>query len=256
MTEDSTIKMRELLAVTFILLVLNVRASDIAREPVHQHVESDPDLENYLREAIENFREQMKVGIEAINMPVLDPLELKNLVINVAENLATMDLSIKMMTVEGLSSFQFHHIYPDLESFFLQVNLTLPNVISWGNYSLTGKLLKIFPLKGNGNFQINITEGEIGGTGQLEFINSTLQMTKLELDFTWKKLEIFLENFLGGGKFAEVLQRLMPSVGKSVFDNFKPNILKLMNEALINEVNKELRKPEVKKIIEGILPAE
>ncbi|XP_055930848.1 uncharacterized protein LOC129961062 isoform X3 [Argiope bruennichi] len=246
--------MRALLAVSFIILVLKTSARDISSESVHQRVEPDPDLENYLREAIENFREQMKEGIPAINMPVLDPLELKNLDINVAENLATMDLSIKTITVAGLSSFEFHHIYPDLESFFLQVNLTLPNVTSWGLYSLTGKLLKIFPLKGNGNFQINVTEGEIGGTGQLEFIDNTLQMTKLELEFTWKKLEVFLENFLGGGKFSEVLQKIIPSAGKSVFDNFKPKILKLMNEALINAVNKELRKPEVKKIIEGILP--
>ncbi|XP_055930846.1 uncharacterized protein LOC129961062 isoform X1 [Argiope bruennichi] len=281
--------MRALLAVSFIILVLKTSARDISsgwvsvlsvsstpgikmllmysngkakissierntKKSVHQRVEPDPDLENYLREAIENFREQMKEGIPAINMPVLDPLELKNLDINVAENLATMDLSIKTITVAGLSSFEFHHIYPDLESFFLQVNLTLPNVTSWGLYSLTGKLLKIFPLKGNGNFQINVTEGEIGGTGQLEFIDNTLQMTKLELEFTWKKLEVFLENFLGGGKFSEVLQKIIPSAGKSVFDNFKPKILKLMNEALINAVNKELRKPEVKKIIEGILP--
>ncbi|CAL1293759.1 unnamed protein product [Larinioides sclopetarius] len=248
--------MKVVLAVTFILLALQASGSDISSESVHNHVEPDPDLENYLREAIENFREQMKEGIEAINMPVLDPLELKDLDINVAENLATMDLHIKMITVEGLSSFQFHHIYPDLENFFLQVNLTLPGVISWGKYYLSGKLLKIFPLKGNGNFQINVTEGEIGGTGQLEFVNSTLQMTKLELDFTWKKLEIFLESFLGGGKFSDVLQKLIPTLGKGVFDNFKPEILKLMNEALINEVNKELRKPEVKTIIEGILPAE
>ncbi|GIY83794.1 uncharacterized protein CEXT_590192 [Caerostris extrusa] len=252
--EIPNLKMKSVFAFIFILFAWVVIAVNTSAEITRQDVEADPDLEKYLREAIDNFREQMKVGIPEINMPILDPLVLKDLDINVDENLATMELSIKTIIVNGLSSFKFHHIYPDLESFFLQVNLTLPQVTSSGEYSLTGKLLKIFPLKGNGNFQINITEGEISGIGQLEFVNDTLEMTKLELDFIWKKLEVFLENFLGGGKFAQVLQKIIPAAGKSVFDNFKPDILKMMNRALIDEVNKELRKPEVKKIIEGILP--
>ncbi|GFV42800.1 uncharacterized protein TNCV_841541 [Trichonephila clavipes] len=247
--------MNIVLVLTLLAIACKVNAIGIlSSELAPRNVEPDPDLEKYLREAIENFREQMKVGIPAIKMPVLDPLQLKNLDINVYENLATMNLNIKTITVEGFSTFEFHHIYPDLENFFLQVNLTIPDVTSWGKYDLEGKLLKIFPLKGAGDFQINVTKGEISGVGQLEFVNNTLQMTKLELDFTWKKLSIYLENFLGGGKFSEVLQRLIPRAGKSVFDNFKPKILKLMNRALIDEVNKQFRKPEVQKIIEGILP--
>lgn len=113
--------------------------------------------------------------------------------------------------------------------------------------------MKIFPLKGNGYFTINITEAEISGVGQLEFVNKTLSMTKLELDLTWKTMNVFLENFLGGGKFAEILQKMIPKSGKNVFDNFKPDILKYMNTALTKAVNKELEKPEVKSIIQGIL---
>ncbi|XP_042897426.1 uncharacterized protein [Parasteatoda tepidariorum] len=222
--------------------------------PELQFVEPDPDLEKYLREAIENFREQMKVGIEAIKMPVLDPLELKNLDINVLENLATLDLKIRKITVLGLSSFNFRDIYPDLENFYLEFNFTMPSLTSHGKYNMNGKLLRIFPVRGNGTFEINITNVEIGGLGQLEFINDTLQMTKLELNLTWKNLGLFLENFLGGGKFSEVLQKLIPALGKTMFDNFKPTILELMNSSLINQVNKQLQRPEVKKIIDGILP--
>ncbi|XP_035208656.1 uncharacterized protein LOC118183288 [Stegodyphus dumicola] len=244
-----------MLSATVVFLLLVIRSFAVSVPDKNSlHVQPDPDLEKYLREALENFREQMKSGIPSINMPVLDPLHLQNLDINVHENLATMTLKIKEITVTDLSTFQVPHIYPDLESFFLEVNLTLPQVSSWGKYYLDGKLLKIFPLRGDGNFKINLTVAEIGGVGQLKFVNKTLLMQKLELDLTWKKLDIFLENFLGGGKFAEVLQRMLPAVGKSVFDNFKPDILRMMNTALMDAVNKELKKPEVKKIIEGILP--
>ncbi|GBL77054.1 hypothetical protein AVEN_12704-2 [Araneus ventricosus] len=254
MTEDSTIKMRELLAVTFILLVLNVRASDIAREPVHQHVESDPDLENYLREAIENFREQMKVGIEAINMPVLDPLELKNLVINVAENLATMDLSIKMLTVRCLSIFNITHLSPNLEELYIAINLTLPEIYVHGQYRVDGKFVKIFPIYGQGYFDLNATDINISGVGKLGFTADSLQMDLLKLDLYWEHLAVFMENFLGGGSFSEVLQRIVPNVGRDIFNVYKPLMLEKLETCLTDKINSKLNEPIVKDIIKGIIP--
>lgn len=62
-------------------------------------VESDPDMERYLKETLENFRLQMREGIDAIHMPRLDPLKLENLDLNVNENLATLSLRMKEVLV-------------------------------------------------------------------------------------------------------------------------------------------------------------
>ncbi|CAL1293758.1 unnamed protein product [Larinioides sclopetarius] len=247
-------KMKVVLAVTFILLALQASGSDISSESVHNHVEPDPDLENYLREAIENFREQMKEGIEAINMPVLDPLELKDLDINVAENLATMDLHIKMLTVRSLSIFNITHLSPNLEELYLAINLTLPEIYVHGHYRVDGKFVKIFPIYGQGYFDVNATDINISGVGKLGFTMDTLQMDLLKLDLYWEHIDVFMENFLGGGSFSQVLQRVVPNVGRDIFNVYKPLILERLETCLTDEINSKLNEPIVKDIIKGIIP--
>lgn len=217
-------------------------------------VEGDPDLEAYLREAIENFREQMKTGIDAIKMPILDPLVLRHLDITVREDAATLDLKIHEIIVRDLSKFKLDRLRPDLEKFFIKLDLTIPVVYSNGKYKVDGKLLRIFPLYGEGNFDINITRATVSGDGKLDFDSDTLQMTTLIMDLSWEDLAINLENFLGGGRFSKVLQKIIPSVGKEIFQSFKPMLMNEMSKALKNELNKELRKPKVKNIIKAILP--
>lgn len=157
------------------------------------------------------------------------------------------------MTIEEMSNFEVRNIKANLETYFLKLDLKLKAVQAKGNYSMDGKLLKIFPLSGHGQFSINLTNAEIYGVGKLYPAEGTLQMKKLELDLSWKKLDAYLENFLGGGKFSEVLQRILPNVGKKAFDSYKPQILNHLNTLLIKELNKMFKKPEVKAIVEGFV---
>lgn len=152
-----------------------------------------------------------------------------------------------------MSSFVLHEIKADLESFYLKLKLTIPAVRSSGKYNLNGQLLKIFPLTGDGSFSINITDADLSGVGKLVNIEDKLQVEKMDLDISWNSLQIYLENFLGGGKFSEVIQRMLPNVGKNIFNNFKPQILSSVNKGLTNALNKELSKPEVQEIIGGML---
>ncbi|XP_042897428.1 uncharacterized protein [Parasteatoda tepidariorum] len=222
--------------------------------PELQFVEPDPDLEKYLREAIENFREQMKVGIEAIKMPVLDPLELKNLDINVLENLATLDLKIRKPKVSHLSNFNITNLKANLEEFYLEMNLTLPAIYIDGEYSANGKLAKIFPVYGKGQFDINATDIRMFGIGKLGFTTDTMEMALIKLDFDWKDISIYMENFLGGGNFAEVLQKVLPKIGRDIFHLYKPLMMEKVEKYLTEKVNSKLDDQDVKDIIRNIIP--
>lgn len=143
-----------------------------------------------------------------------------------------------------------------MEQLYILVNLTLPELYVKGHYNLDGKFVKIFPIYGSGRFEINATEICIAGRGKLRFANGTLEMNVLKLDLLWKTIAVFLENFLGGGDFSEVLQRVVPAVGKDVFLAYKPLILEKLQCALTKEVNKKLDDPLVREIIKGIYPDE
>ncbi|KFM82826.1 hypothetical protein X975_20307, partial [Stegodyphus mimosarum] len=245
----------KMLSATIVFLLVVIRSFAVPVSDKNSlHVEPDPDLENYLREALENFREQMKSGIPSIKMPVLDPLHLQNLDINVYENLATMTLKIKELTVSCLSLFNVSNLQPNLEEFFLRINLSLPEIYVKGHYNVNGRLLKIFPIYGQGYFNINATEISIAGTGQLGFTSDTMQMSLLKLDLHWEHLAVFMENFLGGGDFSDVLQKAVPKVGRDIFNVYKPLIMEKLESALTNKVNEKFQDPAVKNIIKSIIP--
>ncbi|GFT17860.1 uncharacterized protein NPIL_428191 [Nephila pilipes] len=246
--------MKLALALALLLIACEVNALENLSEQGRRNVEPDPDLEKYLREAIENFREQMKVGIPAINMPVLDPLYLQNLQINVYENLATMDLHIKTLAVRSLSDFNITHLTPNLEEFYLGINLTLTEINVHGQYKVDGRLLKILPIYGQGYFDINATDVRISGVGKLGFTTDTMQMDLLKLDLFWKNLDVFMENFLGGGSFSNVLQRIIPNVGRDIFNVYKPLMLEKIETCLTKKINDKLNEPVLKDIIKSIIP--
>ncbi|XP_076317075.1 uncharacterized protein LOC143229113 isoform X2 [Tachypleus tridentatus] len=214
----------------------------------------DPDFEAYLREVLENFRNTMEYGIPPIGVPPLEPLTLRNIDINVKEDVADVDLKFYELKIEGLSKFVVDKMESNLASYYADIGLSLPHLVVTGQYYLAGKVIGIFPLKGEGDYQI-IAEGiYIGGMGQLVFNGQDLQFNELNLGLSWDELKVNLENFLGGGEWSKLIQVLLPAVGKGVFDRFKPKVMELLNKALMNKVNEELRKPDVKEIIKGIFP--
>ncbi|XP_054708722.1 uncharacterized protein LOC129218468 [Uloborus diversus] len=215
-------------------------------------VQHDPDLEKYLLEVIDNFRNQMKEGIPEVNIPVLDPLQLEDLNLDVQENLATMNLKIHQLQVLHLSKFNVTNLKPDLENFYLDLNLTLPELMVNGNYSVNGRLVKIFPIYGQGKFELNASKIHVFGMGQLGFAEDSLEMRLLKLNLQWESLSLFMENFLGGGNFSETLQRVITGVGKDVFERYKPIILEKLEQALTNIINEKLQDPLAKDIIKGV----
>lgn len=137
---------------------------------------------------------------------------------------------------------------------FLGINLTLPELYVNGQYSVNGKFLKIFPIYGAGNFYINATDIKISGVGQLGFTTETVQMSLLHLDLHWEHLAVDMQNFLGGGSFSEVLQRVVPDVGRDIFHVYKPLIMEKLVTSLQRMVNDKLNEECVKDIIKVIIP--
>lgn len=163
-------------------------------------------------------------------------------------------LFILQVTVNNLSSFNITDLQSNLEKLFLSISLRLPALYVKGHYDLDGKFVKIFPIYGSGDFEINATDIILAGKGQLRIANESMEMDMLKLDLHWTHITVFLENFLKGGDFSEVVQRIIPGVGKDVFLAYKPFILDKIECALTRKVNDKLDDPLVKEIIKGIHP--
>lgn len=238
----------------FRLLFLQFILISLAPALILKRNEGDPDFEDYLMEIFNNFRNQMKDGIPEIKVPPLDPLKLYNININVNEKTAKVKLDFHQIIISKLSKFEIRNLKANLDTLFVNIDLYLPRLDVTGTYNLDGKIINIFPLYGNGKYEINVSEANLIGTGKMVLDKEGLRLTRLVLELTWGQMHVNFENLLNGGSFSKILQKIIPVIGKRLFDKFKPEITNLIEKALINEVNKELKKPEVRKIIEGLLP--
>ncbi|XP_067129406.1 uncharacterized protein [Centruroides vittatus] len=239
-----------------LLLFFQLAFSTLTPALIVKRNPSDPDFENYLHEVLNNFRYQMKEGIPEIHVPSLDPLKLYNIKINVNENTAKIKLDFHQIIISGLSQFQIHELKASLDKLYVNVHLQLPYLMVNGNYYLNGTVMRIFPLRGNGKYKIDVTDAKLDGTGKMILDNDGLRFHQLKLYLSWGKLKLDFENLLNGGSFSKTIQKVIPVIGKGLFDHFKPEITDLIEKALINEVNKELKKPEVREIIEGLIPTD
>lgn len=88
----------------------------------------------------------------------------------------------------------------------------------------------------------------------MEFTTETVQMSLLRLDLHWEHLAVDMQNFLGGGSFSEVLQRVVPDVGRDIFHVYKPLIMEKLETSLQRKVNDKLNEECVKDIIKVIIP--
>ncbi|XP_076317078.1 uncharacterized protein LOC143229116 [Tachypleus tridentatus] len=214
----------------------------------------DPAFEAFLLKALEVFREKMKDGLGPI--PPLDPLLLSNLKINVADDIIKMDLTFHEVNIKGLSSFKITDVKSNLVSFNTKISFTIPKVLVTGTYSLDGLIINIFPLSGKGKYQIEGDDITFTFFGRLFFSLDDIKLSSLLLDhLEWKNVRVVeLADFLGGGIFAEKIAEVLPTVGKGMFERFQPKLAELTNTLLLNVLNHELRRPEVREIIKDFIP--
>ncbi|GIY64838.1 uncharacterized protein CDAR_520921 [Caerostris darwini] len=216
--------------------------------------ESKVDINEFLIGVIENFREDMTVGIPELKVPVLDPFNSKKPVkVDVEDSKASVHGNFTDIHVEGLSGFMLDFLHADLQNLSLRFQLHIPKIKAVGNYTIDGKIIKIVPLRGNGEFRVESHNLSVSAKASMETSDDDhLQLSKdfdVEMDFD--KVELNLENFLGGGRWTEVLLKILNDISKDLFKKCLPLLKGELNKSLLKVINKHLMKLPITSIIPG-----
>ncbi|XP_076363897.1 uncharacterized protein LOC143253627 isoform X2 [Tachypleus tridentatus] len=206
---------------------------------------------------LENFRDKMPTGVPELKFPVLDPLMIGNINENIKEGIAQVDINIQNLQLFGLSGFSVPSLEADLQDLKISFKLKLPFLkATSNNYNLEGKIAGIFPLYGDGKATIQIDNLDIYLDGGLTVTtDGYLQLAdNMAVSIDFSKVSIKLENILGGGSFGDVINALLSSVGKIIFDKFKPKIMNELKKQIIKSANNELGKHKLEDIIAGKIP--
>ncbi|XP_013793120.1 uncharacterized protein LOC106477066 [Limulus polyphemus] len=214
-------------------------------------VRRDDALYNYLQTVLENFRAIMKQGSSNPKIPVLDPLSVRPQ--NIDESKGSTKISVKLwdILIRGLSDFQIKQLNADINKLKLQIKLNIPKLIATGKYELNGKIINIFPLSGNGNARIEAKDVDVEGEATLGLSSGKLKVLRLDLHLQFHSILVNFENLLGGGNFGDLLNQLISSLGRPLFDKFGPKLVNDLEDGLKESLNKELGKFSLSDILAG-----
>ncbi|XP_076336548.1 uncharacterized protein LOC143239406 [Tachypleus tridentatus] len=230
------------------------RALHERREMVLRTVKSNQAFSDYMKKLIGNFRVLMRTGSDVLHLPVLDPLKLPNKDINKNNHGTRIRANLKNLRINGLSQIQITTIQADIQNLKLELGLLIPNLSVTGTYFLQGIVAKLFPLNGNGKFQVTATNAKIYGAAVLILTpDGIIQLDNVDLDIDFRAISVNFNNLLGGGPFGSFLNKLMSSFGHSIFNAFKGRLIEKLETSLKRSVNRDLAKVKFAEIIKGKL---
>jgi hypothetical protein len=213
----------------------------------------DESVDNYITMVIENFAVAMRTGIPILGIPVLDPFNITKLDIPPIETSSlTLAANASAISVSDTSSFQPTYVHVDFDADEMHLNLHFLDIRIDGNYWCEGIAMVIFPIFGDGPFYINIeTIDTVGLGGIMVTEDDHLQITTLKLDLTYESLDIFFDNFLGGGSFGEEVNEAISVLADTIVQEVLPLLNSAILPALQDFLNAALMERTIAEIITG-----
>lgn len=217
---------------------------------------ADDSLNNYIRAILQNFKGQMTKGIPDLKVPVLDPLSVPTIDEHIREGAADVKIRLNDLKIDGGSKFETQKVDADLQDLRLSLSLFIPRVVGNAVYDLDGKIFNIIPLYGKGKANVQLIDLVATGSAALTITaDGHLKATEFNVDPSFGSIFVNLENILGGGNLGQVVNGIVNMLGKTIFDQFKPEIRKILNKAIIGEINKALSKVKLSDIQGGLIPS-
>merc|ERR1719239_1928778 len=106
-------------------------------------------VDEFLKQILEILKEMMPTGI-----PELDD-------IHIEEDIVDADIAVKNLVITNLSTFVTEIAHLELEDLSLELELAIPVLRGDAWYNLTGEILTIFPLYGDGDIWLEIYDLDV-----------------------------------------------------------------------------------------------
>merc|ERR1711915_239287 len=230
---------------TFFILSLSLVALS------QQKALRDP-VDDFLKQILELLKQMMAEGNPALGIPILDPFEVPHFDIpHIEEDIITADVSIENLVVRNLSTFDTKLAHLDLENLALSLELGIDLLRGDAIYNLTGNILGLIPLYGDGEIWLEIYDLDLSASAAV-VINEQgfVKVTTMTLSAAFSSIKIHLENLLGGGNFGESVNNLLNLLGDYIWDQLKDILFPLLESVLTDVINDALDGCSIAELIE------
>jgi len=209
--------------------------------PSYLHVckRTDPDLNQCVKNSVEDLRQQLKDGIPELKVPPIEPLYIEELVATEGSGLQVVTRDLK---VYGGSNFTIKSLNVDLKTYEFSFEVVFPHLSIEGKYNVDGKIIMI-PIKGNGDMKCDVYDP----TGALTFYTEIVDKDGVDhIRFTKAKVtvggvskgKIHLDNLFGGDKLiGEVINNAINLNFQYFVQELKPIIEDTLSKFAVETAN-------------------
>ncbi|XP_025830697.1 uncharacterized protein LOC112904584 [Agrilus planipennis] len=137
---------------------------------------------------LEEFRKRMVMGIPELGIPILEPLTIEFIDLNITHEVGRFVGYARDIEVRHLSRFKLDHISLNLQN-RLSFNITFPYLKVIGFYEINGNVGDMFRIFGKGPFWLKLQGLSISAVAQLRFNMKHNPSYYLE----WLKIKVKLQ---------------------------------------------------------------
>merc|ERR1711953_88522 len=211
----------------------------------------DP-VDDFLKQILELLKEMMPDGVPELGIPPLDPFAVPHFDIpHIQEDIITADVSIENLVIRNLSTFETRLAHLDLESLSLSLELGISDLRGDAIYNLTGNILGLIPLYGNGDIWLEIYDLDLFASAAV-LINEQgfVKVQSMVVSAEFSSIKIHLDNLLGGGNFGESVNNLLNLLGDYIWEQLKVILFPLLESVLTDVINDALDGCSIAELIE------
>ncbi|XP_069683135.1 protein takeout-like [Periplaneta americana] len=188
-----------------------------------------------------------KTGVRKLNLPPLDPLEIKELKLSHGQGRGQLNLTLRDVKLQGLKDAYMLNFSHDINKSLASFLLTVPQLKLLGTYNILGHIL-LLPIKGTGNINITLVDTKcmVSYHFTIEKINGVdhALLTSAIIHLDPKRMYIYLENLFNGNKHLDdEMNKILNENWKEVFDEITPQIIASFAEVfteMLNDVSKQI----------------
>nr|CAD7432248.1 unnamed protein product [Timema monikensis] len=167
---------------------------------------NDPNLNECILKVAREGAPSIIKGDRKYNIPVLNPLYIKELRVEDTSSTqtATLNIVLQDLYLHGLTEANIVAIKLDLKAKNLEIDLSLPTFFINFKYEINGKIL-VLPINGKGDGTLNLTNTNIQMHLDYDFVKKGdktvyASVTGNKLDFSIGNLVVYLDNLFNGDK--------------------------------------------------------
>nr|CAH0098529.1 unnamed protein product [Daphnia galeata] len=167
----------------------------------------------------------------------LDPVELDGpFDFKLNEEQITIQGSVDSLVINGLSGFIVNRWFVDAAKSKIEFDLSLAKLFSTGRYNIDGVLIHFFPLRGSGNYNINVRDIRITGSIEIERdINHGIVVKEIVFDNHFDGFTIQLDKM--GNESDDTINEILSVVLVDLFYQYEKQVKAILSESIKNGIN-------------------